>query len=144
MRAVVDRFLRYLRVERNAAELTLKSYREDMLALEEYLRDARGGEPEAAAISTMDLRGYVAAMHEAGYAKSSIARRMASLRSFFRFAQREGHVSANPAKPLRNPRPERVLPHCLSTDEIQRLLEAPSSRRPLGLRDRAILETIYY
>lgn len=143
MRAVVDRFLRYLRVERNAAELTLKSYREDMLALEEYLRDARGGEPEAAAISTMDLRGYVAAMHEAGYAKSSIARRMASLRSFFRFAQREGHVSANPAKPLRNPRPERVLPHCLSTEEIQRLLEAPSSRRPLGLRDRAILETMY-
>ena len=143
MRAVVDRFLRYLRVERNAAELTLKSYREDMLALEEYLRDARGGEPEAAAISTMDLRGYVAAMHEAGYAKSSIARRMASLRSFFRFAQREGHVSANPAKPLRNPRPERVLPHCLTTDEIQRLLEAPSSRRPLGLRDRAILETMY-
>jgi integrase/recombinase XerC len=82
-------------------------------------------------------------MHEAGYAKSSIARRMASLRSFFRFAQREGHVSANPAKPLRNPRPERVLPHCLTTDEIQRLLEAPSSRRPLGLRDRAILETMY-
>jgi integrase/recombinase XerC len=111
--------------------------------LEEYLRDARGGKPEAAAISTMDLRGYVAAMHEAGYAKSSIARRMASLRSFFRFAQREGHVSANPAKPLRNPRPERVLPHCLTTDEIQRLLEAPSSRRPLGLRDRAILETMY-
>jgi len=143
MRAVVDRFLRYLRVERNAAELTLKSYREDMLALEEYLRDARGGEPEAAAISTMDLRGYVAAMHEAGYAKSSIARRLASLRSFFRFAQREGHVSANPAKPLRNPRPERVLPHCLTTDEIQQLLEAPSSRRPLGLRDRAILETMY-
>ena len=143
MQAVVDRFLRYLRVERNAAELTLKSYREDMQALEEYLRDARGREPEAAAISTLDLRGYVAAMHEAGYAKSSIARRMASLRSFFRFAQREGHVAANPAKPLRNPRPERVLPHCLTTDEIQRLLEAPSSRRPLGLRDRAILETMY-
>lgn len=143
MRPVVDRFLRYLRVERNAAELTLKSYREDMLALEEYLRDARGSEPDAAAISTTDLRGYVAAMHEAGYAKSSIARRMASLRSFFRFAQREGHVAANPAKPLRNPRPERVLPHCLTTDEIQRLLEAPSSQRPLGLRDRAILETMY-
>lgn len=143
MRVVVDRFLRYLRVERNAAELTLKSYREDMLALEEYLRDARGGEPDASAISTLDLRGYVAAMHEAGYAKSSISRRLASLRSFFRFAQREGHVAANPAKPLRNPRPERILPHCLTTDEIQRLLEAPSCRRALGLRDRAILETMY-
>ncbi len=143
MRPVVDRFLRYLRVERNAAELTLKSYREDMLALEEYLRDARGSEPDAAAISPTDLRGYVAALHEAGSAKSSLARRLASRRSVFRFAQREGHVAANPAKPLRNPRPERVLPHCLTTDEIQRLLEAPSSQRPLGLRDRAILETMY-
>jgi integrase/recombinase XerC len=91
----------------------------------------------------LDLRGYVAALHEAGYAKTSIARRLASLRSFFRFAQREGLADSNPAKPLRNPRPDRKLPHFLSTEEIGRLLDAPPEDKPSGLRDRAILETMY-
>ena len=100
MQIVVDRFLRFLQVEKNAAGLTLKSYREDMTALVEYLHDSRGALPDAGQITTLDLRGYVAAMHEAGYAKSSISRRLASLRSFFRFAQREGFASQNPAKPL--------------------------------------------
>lgn len=143
MQVAVDRFLRYLRVEKNAADLTLKSYREDMQALVEYLQDSRGRLPEAAEITTLDLRTYVAAMHEAGYAKTSISRRLASLRSFFRFAQREGLAAQNPAKPLRNPRPERKLPHFLTTDEIQKLLDAPPANRPSGLRDRALLETMY-
>lgn len=143
MQVAVDRFLRYLRVEKNAAELTLKSYREDMQALVEYLQDSRGRLPDAAEISTLDLRTYVAAMHEAGYAKTSISRRLASLRSFFRFAQREGLAAQNPAKPLRNPRPERKLPHFLTTDEIQKLLDGPPANRPSGLRDRALLETMY-
>jgi integrase/recombinase XerC len=143
MQVAVDRFLRYLRVEKNAAELTLKSYREDMQALVEYLQDSRGCLPDAAEISTLDLRTYVAAMHEAGYAKTSISRRLASLRSFFRFAQREGLATQNPAKPLRNPRPERKLPHFLTTDEIQKLLDGPPANRPSGLRDRALLETMY-
>lgn len=143
MQPVLDRFLRFLRVEKNAADLTLKSYREDMTALVEYLQESRGRLPDAADITTLDLRGYVAAMHEAGYAKTSISRRLASLRSFFRFAQREGFATQNPAKPLRNPRPDRKLPHFLTTDEIQKLLDAPPANRPLGLRDRAILETMY-
>ncbi len=144
MRTEIARFLQYLRVERNASELTLKSYREDLEALADYLAEARGGNaPEPGAISVPDLRGYVAALAEAGYAKTSIARRLASMRSFFRFGQREGWVEANPAKPLRNPRKPRSLPHFLSTEEIGRLLAAPDAADPLGLRDRAILETMY-
>jgi integrase/recombinase XerC len=65
------------------------------------------------------------------------------LRSFYRFAQREGLAESNPAKPLRNPRRDRHLPHFLSTDEIGRLLAAPPADDPLGLRDSAILETTY-
>ncbi|MGO8751005.1 MAG: tyrosine-type recombinase/integrase [Thermoguttaceae bacterium] len=91
----------------------------------------------------LDLRGYVAALHEAGYAATTIARRLASLRSFFRFGLREGWVKTNPAKPLRNPRKPRSLPHFLSTEEIGRLLNAPSGSEPQGIRDRAILETMY-
>jgi integrase/recombinase XerC len=143
MQIAISRFLRYLHIERNASELTVKSYREDLTSLAEYLSEAFGHPPRAAEITTGDLRGYVAALHDAGYARSSVSRRLASLRSFFRFAQREGIATSNPAKPLRNPRRERKLPHFLSSDEIASLLSAPPADQPLGLRDRAILETMY-
>jgi integrase/recombinase XerC len=91
----------------------------------------------------VDLRGLLTALHEAGFAKTSIARKLASLRSFYRFGQREGWVKANPARALRNPRKGRTLPHFLTTEEIGKLLAAPAARTPMGLRDRAILETLY-
>jgi len=144
MHTAIARFLQYLRVERNASELTIKSYREDLMVLVEFLTDSYNGScPEPSSISVLDLRGYVAALHEAGYAKTTIARRLASLRSFFRFGQREGWTDTNPAKPLRNPRKSRKLPHFLSTEDIGRLFDTPPSNEPLGLRDRAILETMY-
>jgi integrase/recombinase XerC len=143
MQAEIDRFLKYLRVERNASPLTEKSYREDLAALTAYLREYHGGEIEPGDITTLDLRGYVSSLHDAGFAKTSIARRLASMRSFFRFGQRDGWAKTNPAKPLRNPRKSRSLPHFLSSDELGRLLVAPPAGEPLGLRDRAILETLY-
>ena len=143
MQQTLDRFLRYLTVERNASTLTVKSYREDLTSLLEYLQDDEGQKLRPAEITPLDLRSYVSALNEAGYAKASIARRMASLRSFFRFAQREGLTDDNPAKPLRNPRTGRQLPHFLSTDEVGKLLQAPDLATPNGLRDQAILETMY-
>lgn len=143
MQRAVAQFLRYLSGERNASPLTLKSYREDLMALAAWLGEQYGDAPRPEQITMLDLRGYVAAMHEAGYAKSTIARRLASLRSFYRFGQREGWTRTNPAKALRNPRKARALPHFLSTDDIGRLLEAPSRASQLGLRDRAMLETLY-
>ena len=143
MRRMLGRFLRYLDVERNASDLTIKSYREDLVSLAEYLEEATGSCPQPSRITTIDLREYVAAMSEAGYAKSSVSRRLASMRSFFKFAQREGAVDENPAKPLRNPRRSRTLPHFLSSSELNDLLEAPPASEPAGLRDRAILETMY-
>ncbi len=144
MQSAVEAFLRYLRAERNASELTLKSYREDLAALETYLVEACGGEsPPPGEITTVLLRGYVAHVHSQGYSKATIARRLASLRSFFRFGGRQGWCQGNPAKPLRNPRAARKLPHFLTTDELGRLLETPKGSQPMGLRDRAILETMY-
>lgn len=138
----IDRFLTFLRVERNSSDYTIKSYSEDLHSLADFLADDEDV-PEPAQITPLDLRGYVAALHEAGYAKSSISRRLASLRSFFRFAQREGIVDSNPAKPLKNPRPERKLPHFLTTKEIGRLLQAPPKDDSMALRDRAIFEVLY-
>jgi integrase/recombinase XerC len=144
MRIGVDRFLRYLKAERNASDLTIKSYREDLACLAEYLTEGKAEvhvEPDS--VRPIDLRDYISALHEAGYAKTSISRHLASMRSFFRFAQREGLVKVNPAKPLRNPRPDRKLPHFLNSEEIGKLLSAPPANTPMGLRDRAMLETTY-
>jgi integrase/recombinase XerC len=143
MRKQIGAFLQYLRVERGASPHTLKSYREDLMSLADYLAGEDGNSPDPAGITVGELRGFVAALHEAGYAKTSISRRMASVRSFFRFGQREGWAKTNPAKPLRNPRKSQKLPHFLTTDEIDKLLSAPQGNEPAALRDRAILETLY-
>ncbi|MDR0871344.1 MAG: tyrosine recombinase XerC [Planctomycetaceae bacterium] len=144
MQTEAERFLQYLRVERNVSENTLKSYAEDMEALAEYLHALFNQRlPQPAEITTIQLRGYVAAMHEAEYSKATVARRLASLRSFFKFGLRDGWVTENPAKPLRNPRGNRKLPFFLSTDEIGKLLTTPPANDPFGIRDRAILETMY-
>lgn len=143
MQTAIAGFLRYLTAERNAAALTIKSYREDLSSLAEYLSDGEGNVPSPGSVTPLDLRGYVAALHEAGYSKTSVARKLASLRSFYRYCQRDGLARDNPAKPLRNPRPDRKLPHFLSTEEVGRLLEAPPTGDAAGLRDRAILETMY-
>ena len=143
MQSAAAAFLRYLEVERNASPLTIKSYREDLELLAVYLEEAFGRVPTPGELTSLDLRGYVAWQTESGYAKSTIARRLASMRSLFRFAQREKLVENNPAKPLRNPRRSRKLPHFMSTDDLSKLLNAPPASEKMGLRDRAILETMY-
>lgn len=139
----VGRFLDYLRVERNASPLTVKSYSEDLGTLVSHFRDREGRTPEPGTLTPIELRGYAARLHEGGYAKSTIARRLACLRSFFRFGQREGWSKDNPAKPLRNPRRQRRLPHFLSVEQLDQLLATPPAGEPLGARDRALLEIIY-
>lgn len=143
MQTAIARFLQYLRVERNCSTYTIKSYREDLEALAAYLTERYGQAPSPGEIVTLDLRAYLSGLHELGLAKTTIARRLASMRSFFRFGQREGWAKTNPAKPLRNPRKTRSLPHFLSTEELGKLLEAPPANETLGLRDRAILEVLY-
>ena len=143
MNAAIARFLRYLATERNASELTVKAYREDLIGCAEWFSATVGKVPHPQDLSPRDMRSFQAALSEAGYAKSTIARKLASLRSFFKFSMREGICTSNPAEPLRNPRKGRHLPHVLDTNEIGRLLEAPPVDEAAGLRDRAILETIY-
>jgi integrase/recombinase XerC len=143
MQATAQQFLRHLRLERNASDLTLKSYADDFESFYDYLRDRVGGIPEADALTIPILRGYVAYLHECQYARTTIARRLACLRSFFRYTTREGITASNPAKALRTPRAGRKLPHFLTTEQVASLLEAPPANEPMGLRDRAILETLY-
>jgi integrase/recombinase XerC len=143
MRTAIGQFLRYLATERNASDLTIKAYREDLLGLVDWLETTRGEVPRPNAMSPQDLRAFQAALQQAGYARATISRKLASLRSFYRFAMRQGIATDNPAKPLRNPRQQRKLPHVLNNKEVGSLLLAPPSDQTMGLRDRAILETMY-
>ena len=138
-----SRSLRHLRIEKNVAPLTLKSYAEDLESLLAYFQERLGQSPPAAEITVGILRGYISYLHECQYAKTTIARRLACLRTFFRYCLREGLVPSNPAKALRTPRAGRKLPHFLTAQQAAHLLETPPANRPMGLRDRAILETIY-
>ncbi len=139
----VQDFLRYLRLEKNASELTIKSYSDDFESFYDYLRERVGGIPHPESITIPVLRGFVSYLHECEYARTTIARRLAALRSFYRYTTREGLTSSNPAKALRTPRAGRKLPHFLTTDQVGKLLEAPPANDPMGIRDRAILETLY-
>ena len=143
MHAAIQAFLNYLRIERNASALTIKSYADDLSHVIEFLQETTGSVPEPQHIEVGILRSYVAWLHECGYARTTVARRLACLRSFFRYCNREGICETNPAKPLRTPRSGRKLPHFLTTDQVGALLIAPLANSDAGLRDRAILETMY-
>lgn len=143
MHSAFDSFLRYLRIERNSSELTLKSYSEDFASLLEYFEEQVGHVPSPRDVEVSQLRGYLSYLHACDYARTTIARRLACLRSFFRHCCREGLADSNPAKALRTPRIGRKLPHFLTTEQVAKLLEAPPANEKSGLRDRAILETIY-
>jgi integrase/recombinase XerC len=143
MHAAIAAFLQFLRIERNASPLTLKSYHEDLESVREYFETQVGRFPSADEVTTAELRGYVAYLHDCQYARATMARRLACLRSFFRYCCREGLSASNPAKALRTPRAGRRLPHFLTCEQVAALLEAPPANTPMGLRDRAILETTY-
>ena len=143
MHNAIQGFLRYLRIERNSSEHTLKSYKDDFASFNEYLNDRVGTELSPEEITIPVLRGYVTYLHECQYARTTIARRLACMRSFFRYTTREGLTPTNPAKALRTPRVGRKLPNFLTAEDIVKLLEAPPANTTAGLRDRAILETMY-
>ena len=142
----IKKFLTYLEIERNFSQYTVKSYSEDLIAWVEYeisLPERKGKDLKPDEITSNEIRGYVLAMHEAEYTKATIARRLASLRGFYKFGEREGWAVANPAKSIRNPRARRPLPLVISKDDVVKLLDAPDRNAPLGIRDRAILEVMY-
>ena len=137
-------FLTHLGLEKNSSDKTVKSYREDLTQALSFARERlKKGSVDPPDWTTRLLRAFVSWLHEQGYAKSTIARRLAAVRSFGKYLCRQGVLTVNPAKGLRGPRPDKVLPHFLTLADIQKLLVAPSDSDWAGRRDRAILETLY-
>jgi integrase/recombinase XerC len=136
-------FLRHLGLEKNASAHTVKSYREDLTQAVGFFREKSGAGVRPDQVSTRLLRSFLAWLHEQGYARTTISRRIAAVRSWCRFLCRQGTLQKNPADGLRGPKLDRRLPHFLNKADVQRLLAAPAADTALGLRDRALLETLY-
>lgn len=145
MDASIRSFLDHLKTERRCSEHTLRSYEDDMLVFERFLEETRsaGGDPSPTSADARRLRRYSAWLSGRGYAASTVARRLASLRSFFRHMRRNGEVAADPAAALRNPKQPRRLPKLLRVDEVVMLLDSIPTADTLGIRDRAMFETLY-
>ena len=156
--AGIAAFARYLEVERAYSPRTVEVYLRDVRALREHLRARRGEEPALARLSTLDVRGQLAALFGHNDA-ATIGRKLSSVRAFCRFLVKRGALTGNPAAAIRGPQKRRPLPRALDVDDAFRLVEAPagaprgSARRLseaedarrglLRLRDAAILELLY-
>lgn len=143
MHSAITAFLDYLRNERKASSHTLRSYGDDLGLFGQYLNDSEGEGADPTAADARRLRAYSAWLNSQGYAASTIARRLASLRSFYRYQRRQGTVASNPATALRNPKQPQRLPHLLRVEDIIRFLDAIPTVEPAGVRDRAMFETLY-
>src|SRR3954464_10120283 len=136
-------FLSHLRIERNASPHTVRCYEDDLVQFEGYLIESIGEAADPTTADARRLRRYSAWLSGRGYAASTIARRLASLRSFFRHQRRQGTVAVDPAGGLRNPKQPQRLPRLLRVEEVIRMLDAIPTGDPLGVRDRAMFETLY-
>jgi integrase/recombinase XerC len=142
MRAAAAAFLRHLERERNASPHTLRGYGEDLAQFERYLERELGRAPRPEDVDHLLVRGFLAELHQRGLRKSSSARRLAALRSFFRYLCREGCLAANPARGLSTPRQEQRIPAVLDEAQVASLLDLPGDGVQ-ALRGRAILELLY-
>lgn len=140
MRRPVEEFLSHLKHERNASPHTISSYGGDLGQLEAYLIEKKADWRSA---DNVVLRGFLARLYEKKLKKSTIARKLAAMRSFYDFCLKRKWIEENPAKVLATPRQDRNVPSFLSEDEMTEFLDLPSSDKSLDLRDRALLELLY-
>jgi integrase/recombinase XerC len=141
MDAAVGSFLEYQGVERGASPHTLRSYAADLSEFTRFLAEEKIAGWEAA--DTRVVRAFVARLHRRGLAKTTIARKLAAVRSCFRFLARRGALAVNPARQVRGPRLGRRLPSFLPVDETSALLGETGEPSLAGVRDRALLELLY-
>ncbi len=133
-----ERFLRYLAVERNASEHTRRSYAQDLRQFFKQL-----GHEKLTAVTPLEIRQFVVYLSTLQVGRRTIARKLSCVRSFFRFLCREGTLEHNPAASVPTPRLEKRLPSFLDENQVLRLLGTPPTNSWQGLRDRALLETLY-
>jgi len=136
----LDQFLAHLKHEKNASPHTIDSYGRDLNQLALYLTKKK---IRLADVDHIVLRGFLASLYEKQNKKSTVARKLAAIRSFYQYGIKHRWVKDNPAKVLSGPKLEQHVPSFLSEEEMQKFLDLPLSQKPLDLRDRAIIEFLY-
>ena len=145
---LIDRFIDYLGFQKGYSDHTIRNYRVDLGQFLNFLMEKRrlSGEEEASpdleSIDFLTIREYLGNLY-GNYKRTTIARKLSALRSFFYFLERTGLAVGNPAADISTPRQGKYIPTHLPVDEMFRLLEGPDKEKPLGLRDLAILEVLY-
>lgn len=134
----IDKFLTYLEVEKDASSHTLVNYHIDLKQLRNFLP-----EKDALDIDRLDIRKYLAFLKSKNLKRATLARKLSAVRSFFKFLFREGYAQSVPVSGISSPKLEKKLPIFLDVDKVTKLLESPDRDTLQGLRDRAILETLY-
>ncbi|HEY7048176.1 MAG TPA: tyrosine recombinase XerC [Jatrophihabitantaceae bacterium] len=141
MRDAIAAFERHLLLERNRSAHTVRAYIGDVVSLLEHLRRLGGG--TVADLDLRTLRSWLAKLHADGAARSTLARRAASARTFTAWARATGRGDTDPGQSLASPRPHRVLPHVLAVGDANDLMDLPGDDTAVGRRDRLIVELLY-
>lgn len=138
----LDRFAEYIRVVRNLAEHTVRAYATDVAEFIDFLEEEElGNDPSM--LDSRVIRRYLARLHRRGISKSSVSRKLASLRAFFKYLLQKGKIEIDPTLGISGPKQEKKLPKYLRDDQIEALMLCPDTSNCLGLRDVAILEVMY-
>ncbi|MBI4431180.1 MAG: tyrosine recombinase XerC [Candidatus Omnitrophica bacterium] len=138
MKKQTEQFLAYLQAEKNASDHTVKNYAVDLRDFAAFI-----GELAPDKIEYIHVRNFLAHLKERDFSQSSISRKLACLRSFFKYMAREQLLTVNPASNIATPKREKKLPEFLNQDEMNKLINAASDATKAGRRDRAIIETLY-
>jgi len=138
-------FMTFLEVERHASHETVRNYASDLRQFQAFARKENPRSPslDLSTVKTEAIRAYLHWLDRKQEKSTSIARKLASLRSFFRYLQREGMIGHNPAEPIRTPKQPKHLPRVLTKDDAAALMEFPADPAEGSPRDRALLETLY-
>jgi len=138
---LVDSYLHYLVVEKGLSRNTIESYGRDLRVFLDFVEGR--GIRSFRQVTRGDVLAFLKELQGRGLSVRSVSRALISLRGLFRFLLLEGHLEEDPVEEMEVPRPPRSLPHVLSLQEVERILEAPDPGTPLGVRDRAMLELLY-
>ena len=143
MRKSLGEFLVFLAVEKGASANTIAAYKNDLQQLADFI-GSRGSSDGWQSLNRSDIQDFILDLKERGYTETSVARKVAAVRSFFAFLAAEGSITANPTEGLSSPRVGKTLPKAISPNEVDELLEQPARRStPEAKRDRAMLELLY-
>lgn len=138
--ATISSFLTHVRVEKGLSANTVSAYQRDLVKFDEF---AKKRKLILESVSRDDLVDFLAGLYRQKLESKSVARHLVTLRNFFRFAQIQELIPADPSINLESPKIRRSLPGYLRLEEVERLLAQPDAKTPLGLRDRAMLEVLY-